>query len=142
MELTITTSSPEAITYTTDERGFTILGGIRLDGLDRLRVTLKIEVINRKYGSELLNNPDIAALAVRHNLDLYNDVQVEKLIRKTAERLEVGSLHITKAVADITAQLEYYRLLQIDEKSKLKSQKLKILSEQEKEQAVNFLRQN
>ena len=92
MDLTINVSNPEAIAYATDELGFTILGGIRLDGLDRLRVTMKIEVINRRYGTDLLNNPDIAALAVRHNLDLYNDVQVEKLIRKTAERLEVGTI--------------------------------------------------
>ncbi|MCL4817479.1 MAG: hypothetical protein KJZ56_12670 [Flavobacteriales bacterium] len=45
----INTSNPEAISYTTEELGFTILGGIKLEGLDRLRVTLKIEVINRKF---------------------------------------------------------------------------------------------
>jgi hypothetical protein len=141
MELTINLTNPEAIGYATDELGFTILGGIRLDGLDRLRVTLKIEVINRKYGTDLLNNPDIAALAMRHNLDLYNDVQVEKLVRKTAERLEVSSIQLTRAVADITAQLEYYRLLQIEAKEKTKTQKLKILTIEEKEQAINFLQQ-
>lgn len=141
MDLTLNVSNPEAMTYATDELGITILGGIRIDGLDRMRVTLKIEVINRKYGSDLLNNPDIAALAVRHNLDLYNDVQVEKLIRKTAERLEVGTIAITKAIADITEQLEYYRLQQIEEKSKLKSQKLKTLSEQERAEASDFLQQ-
>ena len=48
-ELKINVSNPEAIVYTTEELGFTILGGIRIDGLDRLRVTMKIEVINRKY---------------------------------------------------------------------------------------------
>lgn len=141
MQLTINTSNPEAIVYTTDELGFTILGGIKLDGLDRLRVTLKIEVINRKYGTDLLNNPDIAALAMRHNLDLYNDVQVEKLVRKTAERLEVGSIALTRAIADITAQLEYFRLLQIEEKQKTQVARIKTLSELEKEQAINFLQQ-
>lgn len=48
-DLKITVSNPNAITYCTDELGFTILGGIRLDGLDRLRVTIRIEVINRKF---------------------------------------------------------------------------------------------
>lgn len=43
------------------------MGGIRLEGLDRMHVTLKITVEH---------------LTVRHNLDLYNDNQVEKLIRK------------------------------------------------------------
>lgn len=140
MDLTINLTNPEAIGYVTDELGFTILGGIRLDGLDRLRVTMKIEVINRKYGSDLLNNPDIAALAMRHNLDLYNDIQVEKLVRKTAERLEVSSLQLTRAVADITAQLEYFRLLQIEARQKTEVSRIKILSEEEKEQAIAFLK--
>lgn len=139
MDLTINVSNPEAIVYTTAELGFTILGGIRLEGLDRLRVTLKIEILHRKYGSDLLNNPDIANLAVRHNLDLYNDIQVEKLIRKTAERLETSSLQLTKAVADITAQLEYYRLQQIEAQGNGKTEKVKILTEDERQAAIAFL---
>jgi hypothetical protein len=42
MEQKINTTNPEAITYATEELGYTILGGIRLEGLDRLRVTIKI----------------------------------------------------------------------------------------------------
>lgn len=42
MEPTINTANPQAITYQTEELGFTVLGGIRVDGLDRMRVTLKI----------------------------------------------------------------------------------------------------
>lgn len=139
-ELKINVSNPEAITYQTEELGFTILGGIRIDGLDRLRVTMKIEVINRQF-EHYLNNPDIANLAIRHNLDLYNDVQVEKLIRKTAERLEVGSTSLTKAVAEITSQLELYRLQQLEAKQTEKEVKKKILSAQEKEEATTFLQQ-
>jgi hypothetical protein len=45
----INTANAEAMTYTTEELGYTILGGIRLEGLDRLRVTIKIEVLNRKF---------------------------------------------------------------------------------------------
>jgi hypothetical protein len=140
MELKINVANPEAIVYTTDELGFTILGGIRLDGLDRLRVTMKIEVINRQY-EHYLNNPDIANLAIRHNLDLYNDVQVEKLIRKTAERLEVGSTQLTKAIAEITSQLELYRLQQLEAKQNDKDIKKKILTPQEREAAQQFLQQ-
>ena len=136
-ELKINVSNPEAIIYTTEELGFTILGGIRIDGLDRLRVTMKIEVINRKY-EHYLNNPDIANLAIRHNLDLYNDVQVEKLIRKTAERLEVGSTELTKAVAEITSQLELYRLQELEAKQTEKETKKKILTPQEREAAEKF----
>lgn len=37
----------------------TVLGGVKLEGLDRMRVTLKVEV------------PDSPRPPVRHNLDLY-----------------------------------------------------------------------
>jgi predicted transcriptional regulator len=140
-ELKINVANPEAITYQTEELGFTILGGIRIDGLDRLRVTMKIEVINRQY-EHYLNNPDIANLAIRHNLDLYNDVQVEKLIRKTAERLEVGSTQLTKAVAEITSQLELYRLQELEAKQTEKEVRKKILSVAETEEARIFLEQD
>ena len=140
MEHTIDTTNPDAITYITEELGFTILGGVRLEGLDRMRVTIKIEVINRKF-QHYLNNADIASLAIRHNLDLYNDVQTDKLIRKTAERLEVGTSAITKAIADITTQLELYRLQQIEQQQTAKEVKKKILSPQEREEAINFLMQ-
>ena len=57
----INTTNPDAITYSTEEIRYTILGGIRTEGLDRLRVTIKIEVINRKF-VHYLNNPELAAL--------------------------------------------------------------------------------
>lgn len=133
----IDSSNPNAITYITEELGFTILGGIRMDGLDRLRVTIRIEVINRKF-EHYQNNAELAALPLNHNLDLYNDVQVEKLIRKAAERLEVGTLQITKSIADITRQLELYRLQQLEEQQTKAEKQKKILTPQEREEATNF----
>lgn len=134
------TGHPDAMAYETEELRFTVLGGIRLDGLDRLRVTLKTEVTERKF-KHYLNNPELAALAIRHNLDLYNDVQVEKLVRKTAERLEIGTTHIAKAVADITNQLEQYRLEQIEAQQKTQAEKKqkKILTTEERAAAEMFL---
>lgn len=108
-----------------------------MDGLDRLRVTIRIEVINRKF-EHYQNNPDLAALPLNHNLDLYNDVQVEKLIRKAAERLEVGTLQITKSIADITRQLELYRLQQLEEQQTKSEKQKKILSSPEREEATSF----
>jgi predicted transcriptional regulator len=132
-------SNPNAITYCTEELGFTILGGIRMDGLDRLRVTIRIEVINRRF-EHYENNAELAALPLNHNLDLYNDVQVEKLIRKAAERLEVGTLQITKSIADITRQLELYRLQQLEELQTKDEKQKKILTPDEREAAINFLK--
>jgi len=108
--------------YETDELQIELLGGVRIDTLDRMRVTIKVSVTNRKhpqYTSEL------AEIAVRHNLDLYNDTQLEKFIRRVAEKLEVGSIAVTKAIADITSQLEVYRLEQL---GKQEVRKEKVLS--------------
>ncbi len=132
------TNNPEAMVYQTEELRFTLLGGIRLEGLDRLRVTLKIEVTNRKF-VHFLNNPEIADLALRQNLDLYNDTQVEKLIRKTADRLEVGSTAIAKAIADITEQAENWRLHQIETQNTSTEKYRKIPTEEEAEKAKDFL---
>lgn len=135
----INTTNPDAIAYSTEEIRYTILGGIRLEGLDRLRVTVKIEVVNRKF-VHYLNNPELAALAIRQNLDLYNNTQTEKLARLIAERLEVGVTQITKDLAEITSQLETYRLQQIEQKQQRTEQK-KVLTEREKETAIAFLQQ-
>lgn len=134
----INTANPEAITYSTEELGYTILGGIRLEGLDRLRVTIKIEVVNRKF-QHYLNNPDIAALAIRQNLDLYSITQVEKLARLIADRLEVGVTAVSKDLSDITGELERYRLQQIESKQQEQNSNIKILTEAEKETAIQFL---
>ena len=136
----INTANAEAITYLTTEMAYTILGGIRLEGLDRLRVTLKIEVVNRKF-QHYLNNPEIANLAIRQNLDLYNITQVEKLTRLIAERLEVGVSQVNKDLADITNQLESYRLQQLERKQQEQLRPLKILTESESQAAIQFLSQ-
>ena len=134
----INTTNPDAITYQTEEITYTILGGIRLEGLDRLRVTIKIEVLNRKF-QHYLNNPDIANLAIRQNLDLYNINQVEKLARLIAERLEVGVTAVSKDLSDITNQLELYRLHMIEAKQKDSIKPLKQLTEAERNEAIQFL---
>ena len=63
-------SNPDQLIYRNELQTITVLGGIKLEGLDRMRVTLKIE----------LN--DSCRPPVRHNLDLYNDNQLEKFIGK------------------------------------------------------------
>src|SRR6201996_1005389 len=130
----IDTTNPDAITYETDELTFTILGSIRLEGLDRLRVTLRTAVTNRKFPN-YLNNPDMAALPMHQSLDLYNDNQVEKLTRKIAERLEIGITPIAQALAGITQQLEKYRLGLI-EASRVRTDTKKVLSEAERKTAL------
>jgi len=138
MEQKLNTSNPEAITYSSEEIAYTILGGIRLEGLDRLRVTIKVEVVNRKF-QHYLNNPDIASLAIRQNLDLYSITQTEKLARLIADRLEVGMTAVSKDLSDITDMLERYRLQQIESKQKEQNKIIRPLTEKEREEAMRFL---
>ena len=121
----LNTHNPDFITWKYEELFFSILGGIRLEGLDRLRVTLKIE---------------LKQTAIRHNLDLYNDTQVEKLMRKTAERLSIGTSYIGKSITELTNVLEDYRLQEI-QKQAVRQETRKILTEEERQAAEAFLKE-
>jgi len=121
---TLDTTNAEHIIYKKPPLEITILGGIRLDGLDRLRATLKIQVEH---------------LAIRHNLDLYNDNQLEKLTRKAAERLEVGTSVVTAALLDLTDLLEQYRLEGIEKKAQEQTEQRKMLTPEEIKQAKLYL---
>ena len=135
----LNTANKDALTFNTGEIGYTILGGINANHLDRMRVTLKIEVLNRKY-PEFMQNETLAGIALRANVDLYHDVQVEKLIRRTADKLEIGTTQLYSSIAQLTEQLESYRLKLI-EKEKDHKPKPKQLTEQEREEAITFLKQ-
>lgn len=118
------TSNPDHIRYQ-GALDVTILGGVRLEGLDRMRVTLKIQVEH---------------LSLRHSLDLYNDNQVEKLVRKVADKLEVGTSVTTAALNDLTDLLESYRLAEIERTAAVGNQhQRKILTEAELKAAQNYL---
>ncbi|MBX2954504.1 MAG: hypothetical protein KF846_00005, partial [Cyclobacteriaceae bacterium] len=117
------TTNPEHIHYRQGAIEITILGGIRLEGLDRMRVTLKIQVEH---------------LSLRHSLDLYNDNQVEKLVRKVADKLEIGTSVITAALNELTDLLEQYRLSEIERTASNQNER-KILTEAEIKSAQSYL---
>lgn len=87
----LNTTNPHCFTYQTEELMIELLGGVRVQGLDRMRVTMNVTVMNRKH-QQYLNNAELAGLSVRHNLDLYNDTQVEKFVRRVAEKLETSAV--------------------------------------------------
>ena len=118
--------NPESLIYQNDLLKLTVLGGIKLEGLDRMRSTLKIELKNSSVPP------------VRHNLDLYNDTQTEKLIRKTAEKLEVGLNLVAGSIAELTGELEEYRMKQIKENQPKPYEPPK-LTKEEQAAAENFL---
>lgn len=135
----LNTDNKDALSFSTEEIQYTVLGGINTNHLDRMRVTLKIEVLNRKY-PDFMQNEELAGIALRTNVDLYHDVQTEKLIRRTAERLEIGTSGLYKGLAQLTEQLETYRL-QLIEKEKDNKPKPKKLTAKEIEETTEFLKQ-
>jgi len=98
---TLSTSDPNLFRYRNGLLQIEVPGGVKLEGLDRMRVTLKVEL------------KDSPRPPVRHNLDLYNDNQLEKFIRKVAERMEIGTSVIAASLSELTGLIENYRLEQI-----------------------------
>ena len=127
MSKKLNTSNPESLIYQNQLLQLTVLGGIRLEGLDRMRATLKVEL-------KKSSRP-----AVRHNLDLYNDTQLEKFIRKIAERLEIGSNIIAASINELIEQLEKYRLEE-QKKQQPEHYQAKKLSAAERKAAETFLK--
>jgi hypothetical protein len=124
MKPTLNTATANYLTFIYEELNITLLGGIRIDTLDRLRVTIKIA---------------FNAIAIRHNLDLYNDSQTEKLIRKCSERFELGTVYLNKVVGDLINQLEHYRMEEL--KKQAAPTKKRTLTTEEQEAAIAFLQQ-
>lgn len=124
----LNTKNPEQVSYNTDELLITLLGGISLQNLDRLRVTIYLR-----------RNPHInAQQSIRQNIDLYQDDVVEKFIRKSAEKLDHSTTLISSVIAEMTEAIEAWRLLQIESKKANKPVK-KELTPIEKETAIHHL---
>lgn len=133
-EKTITTnqklnvSDPEQLHYNTSELLITLLGGINVNSLDRMRATLYIR-----------RNPHVnPQYSIRQNIDLYQEDLIEKTVRRAAEKLEVSTTVISETLAQLTEELEQYRLQQIELKKKEKPRK-KELTPYEIEDAIKIL---
>ena len=126
----LNTENPEYITYQKGDLKCVLLGGISVQQIDRLRVTLLLERV-----------PKLSPLhSIRQSgLDLYNDAFVEKFGRTAAEKLEVGTTEIRLIIAELIEELEKYRLSQLESKRELKP-KFRILNKQQKETALNYLK--
>jgi hypothetical protein len=121
-------TNPDHLIYEHELLKLSVLGGIKLDGLDRMRTTLKVE----------LKESQVPPL--RHNIDLYNDSQCEKLIRRAAEKLEIGTSIIAVSLAELTEQLETYRIQQIKENEPKPYESPKLTADEMKA-ATAFLKQ-
>jgi predicted transcriptional regulator len=103
MTTDLNTTNPQNLTLNYETLLFTIMGGIKLEGLHQLRATLRIEHKLRAF---------------RHSLDLYNNGQLDGFIRKAAQKLELGPSYIDTAINHVINQLENYRLAEIEAQNK------------------------
>jgi len=125
----LNTRNPEFITYTTQELQIILLGGINLGQIDRLRITIKI---SRTDTGDPLHS-------IRHTLDLYHSDYLEKFINKASEQLETSTSILKRAIAELTEQIEAYRLSKIES---MKEQKplARQLTEERKNRAIRYLK--
>jgi hypothetical protein len=119
--------SPELVTWQYEELQFALLGGIRIEGLHSMRVTLKVDFKNIP--------------SIRHSLDLYNETQTDKLIKKIAERFNLSTTYIHTAVGHLINTVEAYRLRELDHQQKNTHTK-PVLTKEAVEEATNFLKTN
>ena len=122
------TRNPDFITYTTPELQIVILGGINMQQLDRLRITVKIS----RTGT---GNP---LHSIRHTIDLYHADYLEKFTGKASEQLETGTNVLKRAIAGLTQQVEQYRLSKIESLKEQKPQ-ARQLTEQRQRRAAKYL---
>lgn len=125
----LNTRNPDFITFTTLELQIIILGGINLQQLDRLRITLKI---SRTDTGDPLHS-------IRHTLDLYHSDYLEKFINKASEQLETGTNVLKRAIAELTEQIEQYRLSKLESMKEQKPAQRQ-LSEERKQRAIKYLK--
>jgi hypothetical protein len=120
----LNTINPEYITWHYEQLQIGILGGLKIEGLDRMRVTLKIEW---------------KQLIVRHNLDLYNDTALDKLVRKCAERFSLGTAYIADVFGVLINTLEQYRLNELKKQVKTEVQKPMSLGRRKEVEDCHYL---
>lgn len=121
------TSNANNYEYQTKYLEIHILGGIKLNKLEALRVTLSIQKPKQHN-------------ILRHSIDLYNDNQVEKLVRKVAERLEIGTSVVRRTLQELTHELENYRFLLIENETQANQPYSKELNASEIKEAETFLK--
>lgn len=121
------TTNAELLNYTTAEIKIIILGGIRITGLDRMKVTVKVESRANPYQ------------LIRHSLDLYHAKQVDHLCEMIASQLEIRSSKASKIISQMTTTLEAYRQRRL-EAMKPKAPQLYQMTPREKEAAIKYLK--
>jgi predicted transcriptional regulator len=126
MQNHLNTANPNNYLFDTKYLKIQVLGGIKFNNFEALRVTLGIQ----KQGKEQV---------LRQNIDLYNDTSVEKLTRKLAERLEIGTTIVRRDLDSLTHVLEQYRLQEVENQNKGYEKQVTVLTAKAIQEAKEFL---
>jgi DNA primase len=125
----LNTSNADYISFVYENLLFSIIGGIALYPLDKLKITLKIQIAKSQNPLHSIR---------QSNLDLYSEEQLQRFIKTASEKLEVGSKQINYAIAELISLLEDYRNAKIEEQ-KPKMEKPKVLTEFRKQELIKML---
>ncbi|MCH2197109.1 hypothetical protein [Kordia sp.] len=124
----LNTSNSNNYNYVTKHLEIHVLGGLKVNKLESMRVTLSLQKPKQHN-------------VLRHTIDLYNDNQVEKFVRRVAERLEIGTSVVRKTLQELTKELENYRFLLLDKAAEASKSYYKELTKSEEQEAISFLKQ-
>jgi DNA primase len=134
---TLTNTASKLITTNEDYLAFefenllmSIIGGVSLFPLDKLKITLGITRTDSKNKLHRLR---------QSNLDLYSEEQLQRFTRTASEKLEIGTKQLNLAIAELTEELEDHRNQKI-EKQKPPVEKKKVLSSFRKEELLKILK--
>jgi DNA primase len=125
----LNTSNADYISFVYENLLFSIIGGIALYPLDKLKITLKIQIARSQNPLHSIR---------QSNLDLYSEEQLQRFIKTASEKLEIGSKQLNYAIAELISLLEDYRNAKIEEQ-KPKTEKPKVLTEFRKQELIKLL---
>lgn len=77
--------------------------------------------------------------SIRHTLDLYHSDYLEKFINKASDQLEIGTNVLRRAIAELTEQVEAYRLSKIESLKEQKPQ-FRQLTDERRDRAIRYLK--
>ncbi|WP_081161350.1 toprim domain-containing protein [Niastella populi] len=121
------TTNPELLIYDNCELRIEVLGGIKITGLDRMKVTLKVQHQQKQL------------LPIRDTLDLYSRTHTEQLIQTISENYDANIRQTEITVSELTNELESYRIKRI-EALQPKQEPLPELTTAQREAAISELK--
>ena len=131
---TLDTNNPERIIFKNNcpsgsDLTVTVWGGIEKENLSRLRVSLHITSKENKYKT------------FRDDVNLYSHTAVKKLIQNVAELLELSTTEVSSTIAELTEELEAYRMAERAMQIQVLKPKQYEMTAQEIKAAESFLKE-